>query len=371
MTTAPAAFRIHVPDRVLDDLQVRLQRTRWSRMGEVPGWELGTDREALRDLVEHWRTDYDWRAHEAQLNELLPQRVARAHGVDVHFVHVAARRPRALPLVLLHGWPDSFLRYRKVVRELALDFEVIVPSLPGFAFTGPVALPAVQPARYVADIVWHLIRDVLGVERFAIAGGDRGGVIAQILAIDHPENVVGIHLTDLGGHVATTDPATVTHAERRWLEANKPEPRPRGMAAALVDSPVGLASCILDRFHALGAQLDHDELLTNIMLYWATNTIGSSMLGDVAERSSPSLSPTDYVTRPVALALSAHDPGGIPPRRLAERTLDVVRWTEMRAGQLVALEEPERYASDVREFFRTLRERRETRKELRDDRPTI
>ncbi len=330
----------------------------------------------LHDLVEYWRTAYDWRAHEAQLNELLPQRTARALGVDMCFVHVAPRRPRALPLLLLHGWPDSFLRYRKVVRELALDFEIIVPSLPGFAFTGPVELPATQPARYTAEVLWHLMRDVLGFERFAIAGSDRGGVLAQILALDHPENVVGIHLTDLGWHVGGTDPATVTLVERRWLDANKHaapiSSRAWLAAAGLADSPVGLASCILDRFHALGAELDRDELLANIMLYWATNTIGSSMLGDVADRRSPSLTPNDYISRPVALALSERDPGGIPPRRLAERTLDVVSWTELpRGSQLVALEEPERYAADVREFFHALRERREMRKELRDDHPAV
>ena len=116
MATPPAAFRIHVADRCSTIYEPRLQRTRWSRLGEVPGWTLGTDREALRDLVEYWRTDYDWRAHEAQLNELLPQRTARAHGVGVHFVHVAPRRTHALPLLLLHGWPDTFLCYRRVVR---------------------------------------------------------------------------------------------------------------------------------------------------------------------------------------------------------------------------------------------------------------
>jgi pimeloyl-ACP methyl ester carboxylesterase len=283
----------------------------------------------------------------------------------------------------LHGAADSFLRYRKVVRELALDFEVIVPSLPGFALTGPVALPERQPTRYVAELVWELVHGVLGCERFAIAGGDYGGLVAQILAIDHAESVVGVHLGDVGWHVTGTDPETVTFAERRWLDAaarpltgdgpcaRLAATRPRSVAAALSDSPVGLASWIADRWHAQSGNggISRDDLLATAMLYWATNTIGSALDAVAADRRSPSLMPADYVARPVALAVSAHDPTGIPPRRLAERTLDIAWWTELPcASQLAALEDPERYAADVGDFFRALRERRESRKELRDDR---
>src|SRR6185437_11244770 len=200
MTSPPEGFRIHVADRVLDDLHVRLQRTRWSRLEDAAAWTLGTDRAYLRALLSHWQRGYSWREREAQINELMPQRRARAHGVDVHFVHIAARRPRALPLLLLHGWPDSFLRYRKVVRELALDFEVIVPSLPGFGFTGGVELSATQPNRHSAEILYRLMTETLGFERFGVAGGDGGSVLAQIMAIDHPESIAGVHLTDLGWH---------------------------------------------------------------------------------------------------------------------------------------------------------------------------
>ena len=380
MSLAPAAFRIHVPDRVLDDLQVRLQRTRWSRLDDVAGWELGTDRASLRELVSYWRTHFDWRACESQLDELLPQRTTRAHGVDIHFAHVAARRPHAMPLLLLHGWPDSFLRYRRVVRALALDFEVIVPSLPGYGFSGPVQLPASEPLRHCAEILSHLMRDVLGFDYFAVAGGDLGGQLAQILAIDHPENIAGIHLTDLGSHVGATDPSTVTHAERRWLAGTKHRlageqacaslvrTRPRSLAAALADSPAGLASWIADRFHARGAELDRDDLLANIMIYWVTNTIGSAMQVFAADRRSPTLSPANYVERPVAFAAT----GEPPPRRLAERTLNIAWWSELpRGGELAALVDPERYATDVAEFFRALEGRRHGRKEHRDDRPAV
>ena len=389
MTASPEGFRIYVADRVLDDLHVRLQRTRWSRL-ESPGWTLGTDRAYLRDLIVYWHTGYPWREREALINELMPQRRARAHGVDVHFVHIAPRRPRALPLLLLHGWPDSFLRYRKVVRDLALDFEVIVPSLPGFGFTGPVELAVKQPNRHSAEILYRLMTDVLGFDRFGVAGGDGGSVLAQIMAIDHPESVTGVHLTDLGWHVGGTDVHDVTYAERRWLDATKSQfmadgayamvqaTRPRSLAPALADSPVALASWILDRFHSwsdsgdLDKSFSRDDLLDNIMIYWVSNTIGSSMSSYYADRRSPSLTPHDYVNRPVGLALFPKEPGGIPPRRLAERTLDVVRWTEMPHGShFAALEEPDRYAADVREFFRGLRSRTDARKEARHDRPSV
>jgi pimeloyl-ACP methyl ester carboxylesterase len=214
--------------------------------------------------------------------------------------------------------------------------------------------------------------EALGYERFAVAGGDGGGVIAQILAIEHPAAVIGVHLTDLGWHALNLDPSTVSKPEQRYLEAVAKERRsdgayalvqmtgPRSLAAALNDSPVGLASWIVDRFHSwvdgdLDQRIGKDDLLTNVMIYWVTQTIGSSMFNDYAEARSPSLTPRDRVNVPAGLALFPRDVGGVPPRRLAERTLDVRRYTEMRrGGHFAALEEPELYARDVIEFFRDL-----------------
>jgi microsomal epoxide hydrolase len=214
--------------------------------------------------------------------------------------------------------------------------------------------------------------EVLGYERFAVAGGDGGSVLAQILAIDYPESVIGIHLTDLGWHIANTDPASLSRAEHKYLESASKRfmtdgayamvqtTRPRSLAAALSDSPVGLASWIIDRFHAwsdgdLDARFTRDGLLTNIMLYWVTQTIGSSVFNYLAEARSPSLTPAERVDRPVAVALFPLDIGGPPPRSLADRTLNVQRWTELpRGGHFGALEEPALYARDVVEFFRSL-----------------
>ncbi len=369
------AFRIHVQDTMLADLRARLDRTRWIDAGTGPGWAGGPDRAYLRALVDHWRTVYDWRAREDALNAL-PHRIADVAGARLHFIHVRGPESAGVPLLLLHGWPDSFFRFHKVIEPLGAAFDLVIPSLPGFAFTGPLQRPPDEPPnRFSARLIWRLMTDVLGYTGFVVAGGDGGSVVAQILALEHPDEVLGLHLTDIGWHAMAADPATASRAERRFLEAAKEQQQadgayalvqmaqPRSLAAALADSPVGLASWIIDRFHSwsdCGGELDRsfskDDLLTNIMIYWATRTVGSSMFNYHAEARSPSLTTADRIEVPVAMALFPKEPGGIPPRSLAERTLNVQRWTEMpRGGHFAALEEPELYANDVLAFFGPLR----------------
>jgi pimeloyl-ACP methyl ester carboxylesterase len=381
---ATVPFQIHVADAVLDDLRLRLRGTRFARVTKEGGWDHGTDPHWLRKLVDYWSDGYDWRHHEAWLNDL-PQFTAKVGEARMHFVHQRGQGTRTTPLLLLHGWPDSFYRYHRVLpmftdparRGAGGDdaYDVVVPSLPGFAFTGRVPrAPEHQPSRHSAHLLWRLMTEVLGYQRFAVAGGDGGSVLAQILAIDHPENVIGVHLTDLGWHAANIDPASASKAEQKYLEASKKRfladgayamvqtTRPRSLAAGLNDSPAGLASWIVDRLHSwadargeLETAISRDDLLTNIMLYWITGTIGSSMFQYHAEARSPSLTPADRVTVPVGVALFPKDIGGIPPRSLAERTLNVQRWTEMpRGGHFAALEQPDLFAEDVTEFFRSL-----------------
>jgi pimeloyl-ACP methyl ester carboxylesterase len=365
-------FRIQVSDGLLADLRMRLERTRWTPSATGTHWSAGTDPEYLRALVDHWRVGFDWRAREAELNAL-DHRKAEIGAGRLHFVHV---RGGGIPLLLLHGWPDSFFRFHKVLEPLRAVFDLVIPSLPGFGFTGHVRRPSAEPPnRFNARLIWRLMTEVLGYSRFAIAGGDGGSVIAQILAMEHPEAVFGLHLTDLGWHALAADPATGSRAERKFLQAVRKQQisdgayalvqmaQPRTLAAALADSPVGLASWIVDRFAAwsdCGGDLDRsfskDELLTNIMIYWMTETIGSSVLSYHAEARAPSLSTADRVEVPVAMALFPKEPWGIPPRSLAERTLNVRRWTEMpRGGHFAPLEQPALYAADVLEFFRPLR----------------
>ncbi|HEY4156538.1 MAG TPA: epoxide hydrolase [Polyangiaceae bacterium] len=374
-----APFSIHVAVAVLGDLQLRLNQARFDD-DDVPApsdghhpWRHGTSREYLRELIDDWRTRFSWAQQEAALNQLPHFTAKVADGEQLHFIHQRARAPGALPLLLLHGWPDSFYRYVKVLPRLGGEFDVVVPSLPGFGFTGALDLAVrEQPNRHSAELLWRLMTEGLGYRRFGVAGGDGGSALAQILAIDHPESVVGIHLTDLGWHVNNTDPASLSRAERSYLAASKKQmmadgayamvqmQAPNSLAPALSDSPVALASWIVDRFHSWSdndGDLDHsfskDELLTNIMIYWITGTIGSSIASYRAEALSPSLTVASRVKVPVAMALFPKDIGGIPPRAFAERTVNVQRWTEMpRGSHLAALEEPALYAADVSAFFK-------------------
>jgi pimeloyl-ACP methyl ester carboxylesterase len=223
-------YRLHVDQHTLDDLEVRLERARLpnATADAQPGWDLGTSPAFLGELVRHWRNGYEWRHHESKLNAYAQYR-ADVEGANLHFIHVKGRGPEPMPLVLLHGWPDSFFRFHKVIGPLsdpagaggdARDaFDVVVPSLPGFPLTGPVHRGTDrQPNRQTARWIWQLMTDVLGYKRFAVAGGDGGSAIAQILALDHPTAVVGIHLTDLAWHATSIDPSSLTHREQHYVE---------------------------------------------------------------------------------------------------------------------------------------------------------
>jgi pimeloyl-ACP methyl ester carboxylesterase len=379
----PTPFRIEVEQSILDDLSLRLAEARFTSVGSGSDWDSGTDPSYLRELVGYWRSDFDWRKEEDRLNAL-PQFCANVSGNSLHFVHVRGRGPKPTPLLLLHGFPDSFDRYHKLIPILTDPasvggdpedaFDVVVPSLPGFAFTGAVAYPpGVRSLRYAAELLFQLMSGVLGYERFAVAGGDGGSVLAQILGIDRPRAVSAIHLTDLGWHALNVDPRALPKQDRQYLEHAQQRflsdgayaviqaTSPRSLAPALNDSPVGLASWILDRFHSwsdgdLERAFGRDVLLTNVMLYWVTQTIGSAIHGYYSERRMPSLAPGERVERPVGLALFPNEVAGVPPRSFAERTLNVERYREMpRGGHFAALEVPGLYARELFEFFRSHR----------------
>ncbi|HEY3495608.1 MAG TPA: epoxide hydrolase [Polyangiaceae bacterium] len=376
-------FVIHLDDDLIDDLRLRLEQARWTRIGQTSDFSAGTNPDFLRKLVTYWRFGYDFRRQEARLNTL-PHFEAEVGGAKLHYVHVRGRGPAPTPLLLLHGWPDSFHRYHKVLPILADParagaeagdaFDLVVPSLPGFGFSSPATpAPGVPLLRCCAELLWRLMTEVLGYERFAVAGGDTGGVLAQILAIDHPRSVSAIHLTDLGWHTQNVDPEGLSKEEAKYLDELRENlladgayalvqtTRPATLAASLNDSPVGLASWIVDRFHAwsdgdLEKHFGLDDLITNIMIYWVTQSIGSSMFAYYAERKTPSLTTADRVERPVGLALFPDGAGALPPRSFAERTLNVERYRILpRGGHFAPLEAPGLYARELIEFFRSHR----------------
>jgi len=375
-------FRIGVSESVLEDLRERLLRARRVRFRRSAGWGAGTDPDYLDALLEYWHFDYDWRRHERELNHLCHYTTS-LDGASLHFIHETAVAVRSTPVLLLHGWPDSFLRYRDAVSFLTgvrhddesdPAFDVVVPSLPGFAFTGIIA-PATEVPGIAASarLLHRLMTDVLGYERYVVAGGDGGGAIAQCLALQFPQSIIGLHLTDMGW-AGFGDEAGFTDAERKYLAVVRRRfmedgayaavhaSQPRALAAALNDSPAGLASWIVDRFNSwcdspgrLEDSFSRDDLLTNVTIYWVTQTIGSSIYGYLQETRRPTLTPADFIRRPVGMALFPRDIGGVPPRRLAERRFNVVHWTEMpRGGHFGAWEQPEDFAIDLRRFVAAL-----------------
>jgi len=373
-TVEPFTIRVH--DTTLADLHARLDDTRWERNASAD-WKQGVDIEYLKSILSYWRSRFDWRAEERRLNAL-NHFSAALDGYRIHFIHERAPAAEAMPLLLLHGWPDSFVRFLRLMPMLggaagADGFHLVIPSLPGFGFTESAAQrPDSRVVRHDAQLLHRLMHQGLGYDQFGIVGGDGGSVLAQAMAIDFPESVTAIYLTDLGWHVAKTDPKTLSRKEQRYLAASQEAfmtqgayamqqaTKPQTLAFSLTDSPAGLAAWILDRFHFwtdgdIDDRFTRDDLLTNITIYWATNTIASSMRGYRTETLSPSLTPADYVSVPVGLGLFPADIGGIPPREFAERTLNVQHWTEMpRGGHFTAWEEPELMAGDLVKFFTSL-----------------
>jgi pimeloyl-ACP methyl ester carboxylesterase len=365
MKTTP--FRINVSEAVLSDLRDRLARTRWPDQPQDAGWSMGTDLAYMKRLVQHWQHRYDWRKHEALLNAL-PQFTAEVDGVELHFVHQRGSTPKPA-LLLLHGWPDSFYRFHKVIPLLAESFDVVVPSLPGTGFSARTAMTTDATADLLAKLMAGL-----GYEKFIAAGGDMGSMIAMALGRRHPQAVTGIHLTDVGYPDGNTDFASLSPEEQEfagfiqgwWMREGAfnmvHSTKPQSLAFGLHDSPAGLAAWIMSVVASgtadkLDDRFTLDELLTNITLYWVTETAASSLRNYLenarAMYGDPTAAPPAPPTVPAAVA---HMPWDAPlPRAWAERKVNVKQFSEMpRGGHFSAWEVPEAYAQDLRQFAKLL-----------------
>jgi len=383
----PAPFNPRAHPGALEDLRARLRGTRWPDAPEDAGWSLGTDLGYLRELVAYWADEFDWPAQEAALARL-PRFRATLGGLGIHFVHARAAAPagapagRALPLVLCHGWPDSFWRYSKVIPLLtdpaahgadpADAFDVVVPDMPGYGYSDRPAGPPLDSIAVAG--LWAELMDVLGYPRFGAAGGDIGSHVSRYLALDHPDRVVAVHRTDAGAPAYAGDPADLTADERAWLAAGAAwaaaeggysamhRTKPQTAAFGLTDSPAGLAAWIVEKLRAwsdcdgdVERGFTKDEILTNVTLYWLTATIGSSMRMYSANAAIPPAQLARRVEVPSGFSLFPADIVR-PPRAWLERTTNVVRVTEPpRGGHFAAFEEPELYAAELREFFRPYR----------------
>ena len=387
-------FRLAIAQSELDDLHDRLDRTRWPEELPGVGWAYGVPLGYLRELVRYWRHDYDWRAAEARLNEW-PQFTTEIDGATVHFAHIRSPERDATPLIVTHGWPGSIVEFLDIVGPLtdpaahggdpADAFHVVVPGIPGFGLSGPTRDTGWEAGR-VAD-AWVELMERLGYRRFGTQGGDWGAAISRELGRAHPDRVIGVHLNLLPGAQQLTEPSpeelSALDAEgrertltswRRWSQWEREgtgyavlqSTRPQTLAYALTDSPVGQLAWIVEKFrewtdsdelpeHAV----DRDRLLTDVMLYWLTGTAGSSarIYYERAHASGRAAAPAEPSSAPTAVALFPAELQ-VPLRHRAERTENIVRWTEFdRGGHFAALEEPDLLIDDVRAFFGELREK--------------
>jgi epoxide hydrolase len=366
-----APFRIEIPQSALDDLQARLERTRWPDELPGAGWDYGVPLQYVRRLADRWREGYDWRAWEARLNEL-PQFTTTIDGRNVHFIHVRSPEPDAVPLIATHGWPGSIIEYIDVIGPLtdpashggdpADAFDLVVPSLPGYGFSGPTREPGWNNRRIAA--AWAELMRRLGYARYGAVGNDAGSMISPELGRVDGEHVVGVHVTQLFSF-PSGDPAELaglTPEEQQelemlqWFYENKfsfnalMSEQPQTLAYALLDSPVGLLAW---NAQLLGEDLDEDFALTNVMLYWLTETAASAARLYYENARAPH--PTEPTTVPIGLAAFGGDFSGI--RRFAERDhRNIVHWSRFdRGGHFAAHKVPDLLVGDVRRFFRALR----------------
>jgi pimeloyl-ACP methyl ester carboxylesterase len=378
-------FTIRIPDSALTDLKTRLAATRFPEPLQGDGWTHGTDIGYLRQLVAYWRNGFDWRAQERRLNQL-EQFTTTIDGLTVHFVHRRSTHANALPLLITHGWPGSFVEFEKIIRPLtdpeahggtAADaFHVVMPSIPGFGFSQAPRDSGYDPQRIAALEATLMAR--LGYARYGVQGGDWGSIIGTQVALADAPHVAGLHINMcFGAAPAGTDPnAGLTDRERERLKLRQvfqseetgyqqiQGTKPQTLGVALNDSPAGLAAWIVEKFRTWcdcngdpESVFTKDELLTNISLYWFTQTAASSARIYYESRHAP---PAATAGRRIEVPTACADfPKEIiwSPRRWLEGRYNITRWTEMpKGGHFAAFEQPQLLVEDLRAFFRELRQ---------------
>lgn len=377
MTIQP--FQIHVPQPVLVDLRERIKKTRWPDEQTGSAWTFGTSLSHMKELAEYWHDKFDWRKTESTINQY-PNFVAEIQGFKIHFLHIRGEGKGSRPLMLLHGWPGSFLEMMKLIPLLSnnveMPFDLVVPSLLGYGFSQKVTTPGCG-VQFMAEL-FILLMESLGYKNFGIHGGDFGSGVGTALALKYPDNVIGLHLNNIEGYYKPFLPegVSLTHEEMQfeqlaeaWYDregaySHQQRTKPLTLAYGLNDSPVGLCAWLIEKFHGwsdckgdIENIFTKDELLSNVTLYWVTETVHSSFRLYHESRKTPLHFDKDqFVRAPVGIAhFPSEDP--FPPRKYIERGYNVQHWTEMPAGgHFAAMEQPSLLAEDIVKFFRGLRD---------------
>jgi len=376
-------FRIDVPDKTLEQIRTQVANYPWHEMPDDGGWAYGTHLGYMKELCAYWLNEFDWRKQEAAINRF-SHFIAPVQGIDLHFIQEKGDGPSPLPLIISHGWPGSIVEFLDIIQPLAHPqrfggsaddaFDVIVPSLPGFGFSGRPARP-IGP-RKMADLFNSLMTDVLGYRNYLAQGGDWGGAISSWLGFEHAPTCQAIHINILtmrhpdGPHGPEEEAWAVQFEHDQLLEngyRTQQATKPQTLSYAMMDSPVGVAAWIIEKFNSwsdtdgdnIESAHTKDSLLTNIMVYLVTKTFNTASWIYYGRREEGGrLLSTDNrrVEVPTAAALFPAELLAWPPRSYVERLYNITHWSEMpRGGHFAALEEPELLIDDIRAFARTLR----------------
>jgi pimeloyl-ACP methyl ester carboxylesterase len=378
-------YKIKVPQAVIDDLRERLARTRWP--DEIPGsgWEYGLNLDYMKELSRYWQMEFNWRAQEEAINRFHHYRTT-INGLGIHFIHERGKGPSPLPIIITHGWPSSFAEMLKLIPLLTDpeshgadptdSFDVIVPSLPGYGFSDKPVERGMNAFK-IAEL-WSQLMSGLGYPKFVAQGGDWGASVSTCLGYLYPENLLGIHLNYIpGSYKPYLGPGSpeLSESERIFLDeqeqwyqeeggyAHIQRTKPQTLAYGLNDSPAALAAWIAERFRdwsdcdgEVERRFTKDELLTNVTIYWATETIYSSTRLYYEAKNRPlHFKQDDGIEVPCGVLRLAKE-APFPPREWVERFYNVQRWTVIPwGGHFAAMEEPELLAEDIRAFFRLMR----------------
>lgn len=371
-------FTVNIDQEKLDDLILRLKNTRWPDEIINSGWEFGASLEFMKELHQHWMNKYSWRKTEKKINQL-DNFIAEIEGEQIHFIHEKSRGSNAIPIIITHGWPGSFLEMLKLLSFLIQDtgttFDVIVPSMIGYGFSSK-AIHKGCNVGYMADL-WVKLMAELGYERFAVQGGDFGAGVSAAIAHKYPEQVLGMHLNYIpGNYIPDVDIDSLTQEEKTYIKSEEEwylkeggyslqqKTKPLSLAYGLNDSPIGLCAWIVEKMlgwadygENIETVFSKDEILENVSLYWLTQTLHSSIRLYVENSKFPiKLGKNDFITTPLGIARFKYEEP-FPPRKFIERGFtNIQHWTDFpTGGHFPALEKPEELAKDIRDFFESIR----------------
>jgi pimeloyl-ACP methyl ester carboxylesterase len=370
-------IEISIAQSIIDDLKSRLKLTRWPDEIEGSGWTYGASLGYMKELSGYWGTYFDWRKTEGEINRYANY-IAQIDGYKIHFLHIKSKNDKSVPLILTHGWPSSFLEMLKLIPLLTensdLSFNLVIPSMPGYGFSQKITQTGCN-VSFIADL-WHKLMTELGYDKYGVHGGDFGAGVSTAIAMKYPEHIIGVHLNYIPGNYVplmeekeefTPEENEYLDLEEQWylreggysLEQNT---KPLTLAYGLNDSPMGLCAWIVEKMYGwaecngyIGNVYSMDELLSNVMLYWATETIHSSMrLYNENSKNPLVLGKETYIKVPTGIAhFRAEDP--FPPRKFIERGYNIQHWSEFPVGgHFPAMEKPDLLAQDIISFFSSI-----------------